>query len=112
MEGFLAVESDWSISAPVLYLAGDGQNQIEGSLTVHEPRRCLETTVSLRYTPELREEPASRLRWQIQQPEELCKLTVIHDDLDLAVKSAADVAICMPSILSNLRILLETGRPD
>jgi hypothetical protein len=39
------------------------------------------------------------------------KLTVVHDELEQAVKTAASVAGGWPWVLSGLKTLLETGEP-
>ena len=42
---------------------------------------------------------------------EICRLVAIHDDTDGETRTVRDAAICLPAILANLRILLETGKP-
>lgn len=74
------------------------------------PRRLVHEWRSL-YDPELAEEQASRVTWEIEPHEDgYCRLTLTHDRLEGAPKTAADVS--GPGwmfILSGLKTLLETG---
>lgn len=63
------------------------------------------------YNPDLAAEPASRVSWQIEPDEDGgCLLTVVHDQLDDAPKTAARVAgTGWMRVLSGLKTHLETG---
>ena len=111
MVGFLAVDSSWMTGAPIAYRTADGRTQIEGQVLAVDPPRQLAMAVSLRYDPALQAEPASRLTWEATPMGEVCKLVVTYDNADDAPRTAKDVAVCLPAILSNLTILLETGKP-
>jgi uncharacterized protein YndB with AHSA1/START domain len=76
------------------------------------PRRLTHTWRSL-YDPELGEEPASRVTWEIEPGDGgVCSLTVVHDRLDGSPKTAASVAGAgWTFVLSGLKTLLETGEP-
>jgi uncharacterized protein YndB with AHSA1/START domain len=76
------------------------------------PRRLVHGWRSL-YDPELAEEDESRVTWEIE-PEEggYAKLTVTHDQLEGAPKTAESVSGAgWMMVLSGLKTLLETGRP-
>ncbi|MDQ3927997.1 MAG: SRPBCC domain-containing protein, partial [Chloroflexota bacterium] len=75
-----------------------------------EPRTRLVISFSALYDPLVRQDHPSRLSSEIRQMDEVCKLTVTHDGFDTGSQTARDVAACMPTILSNLKTLLETGR--
>lgn len=111
MVGFMTVDSDWRPGARVVYRTDDGQAQIEGHVLAVEPPHRLVMSLSLRYDPEVQQDRPSRLSWEITPMGEICKLSVVHDDVDGETRTIQDVSICMPSILSNLKILLETGKP-
>jgi len=76
------------------------------------PRRLVHGWRSL-YSPELAEEEESRVTWEIEPQEEgICFLTVTHDQLEGAPKTAESVS--GPGwmyVLSGLKTLLETGEP-
>jgi uncharacterized protein YndB with AHSA1/START domain len=65
------------------------------------------------YDPELAAEDPSRLTWEIEsQDGGVSKLTVTHDKLDGAPKTAASVSGAgWMFVLSGLKTLVETGKP-
>ncbi len=81
-------------------------------LEADPPRRLVYGWRSL-YDDEMALEEESRVTWEIEpQDGGYCKLTVIHDELEGAPKTAASVA--GPGwmfVLSGLKTLVETGRP-
>ncbi len=76
------------------------------------PRRLVHGWRSL-YDPELAEEEPSRVTWEIEPQEgSYCKLTVTHDQLERAPKTAESVSGAgWMMVLSGLKTLLETGQP-
>jgi uncharacterized protein YndB with AHSA1/START domain len=76
------------------------------------PRRLVHGWRSL-YDPELAAEPTSRVTWEIETGEQgVCKLTVTHDQLEGAPKTADSVSGAgWMFVLSGLKTLLETGEP-
>jgi uncharacterized protein YndB with AHSA1/START domain len=64
------------------------------------------------YDPELASEATSRVTWEIEpQDGGLTKLTLVHDQLEGAPKTAESVAGGWMLVLSGLKTLLETGEP-
>ena len=75
------------------------------------PRRLVHGWSSL-YDPDLADEEESRVSWEIEpQDGGYCKLTVTHDRLEGAPKTAASVSGGWMMILSGLKTLVETGEP-
>jgi uncharacterized protein YndB with AHSA1/START domain len=76
------------------------------------PRRLVHGWNSL-YDPDLADEEESRVAWEIEPQEGgYCKLTVTHDRLEGAPKTAASVSGAgWMMVLSGLKTLLETGGP-
>ena len=75
------------------------------------PRRLVHEWRSL-YDPELAAEEASRVTWEIEpQDGGYSLLTVMHDQLEGAPKTAESVAGGWMCVLSGLKTLLETGEP-
>jgi uncharacterized protein YndB with AHSA1/START domain len=76
------------------------------------PRRLVHQWRSL-YDPDLVVEEPSRVTWEIaDQDDGTCLLTVTHDRLEGALKTAASVAgPGWMGVLSSLKTLLETGEP-
>jgi uncharacterized protein YndB with AHSA1/START domain len=77
-----------------------------------DPPRKLVHQWRSQYDPELAAEEPSRVTWEIEpQDEGVTKLTVVHDQLEGAPKTAESVAGGWMYILSGLKTLLETGKP-
>ena len=76
------------------------------------PRRLVHGWRSL-YNPETAGEAESRVTWEIEpQDGGFCKLTVVHDRLEGAPKTAASVSGAgWMFVLSGLKTLVETGQP-
>ena len=73
------------------------------------PRRLVHGWQAL-YDPELASEEPSRVTWEIEpQDGSVTKLTLVHDQLEHAPKTAERVAGGWMLILSGLKTLLETG---
>jgi uncharacterized protein YndB with AHSA1/START domain len=73
------------------------------------PRKLVHGWQSL-YDPDLAGEEPSRVTWEIEpQKGGVCKLTVTHDQLEGAPKTAAAVSGGWMTILTGLKTLLETG---
>jgi uncharacterized protein YndB with AHSA1/START domain len=83
----------------------------EAILEEDPPRRLVHGWRAL-YDPELAVEETSRVTWEIEQNEDgVSLLTVVHDQLEGAPKTAAAVAGGWMRVLSGLKTLLETGEP-
>jgi uncharacterized protein YndB with AHSA1/START domain len=76
------------------------------------PRRFVHSWVSF-YDPEMAVEEPSRVSWEIEPQEDgTSLLTVVHDQLEGAPKTAAGVSgPGWTHVLSGLKTLLETGEP-
>jgi uncharacterized protein YndB with AHSA1/START domain len=84
----------------------------ESVLAYEPPFRLVHGWRSL-YDEEMAQERASRVTWVIEpQPDGVCLLTVRHDQLEAAPKTAASVSGAgWMHVLSGLKTLLETGEP-
>jgi uncharacterized protein YndB with AHSA1/START domain len=77
-----------------------------------DPPRKLVHGWSGGYDPDLASEPTSRVTWEIEaQDGGMTKLTLVHDQLEGAPKTAESVAGGWMYVLSGLKTLLETGKP-
>ena len=85
----------------------------EGAVTEFDPPRKLVHEWRSGYDPELAAEEPSRVTWEIEPQEgDMSLLTVVHDRLEGAPKTAASVAgPGWMMVLSGLKTLLETGEP-
>ncbi len=89
----------------------DGNELVTGELIEVDPPRRLVHGWRALYDPETAAEAESRVTWEIEPQDGYSKLTVVHDQLDAAPKTAASVAGGWMYVLSGLKTLLETGEP-
>jgi uncharacterized protein YndB with AHSA1/START domain len=90
----------------------DGRTWDEPILEEDPPRRLVHQWTS-GYDPAMAAEEPSRVTWEIEPRDDgTCLLTVVHDRLEGAPRTAASVAgEGWMGVLSNLKTLLETGEP-
>ena len=91
----------------------DGSVWGDGSVLEYDPPRKLVHEWRSLYDPDLAKEEPSRVTWEIEPRDGgYCLLTLTHDKLDGAPKTAASVAgEGWMLVLSGLKTLLETDRP-
>jgi uncharacterized protein YndB with AHSA1/START domain len=84
----------------------------EEVLEANPPRRLVHQWISA-YDPDMAAEEPSRVTWEIEPQEDgTTLLTVVHDQLEGAPKTAASVSgEGWMYVLSGLKTLLETGKP-
>lgn len=107
------VETTGETGSPIRHRAPDGEKLWGDDVVVEaeRPKRLVHTWQAL-YNPELAAEPRSRVTWEIEaQPGGICRLTVIHDQLEHSPKTAESVSGGWLFVISGLKTLLETGEP-
>jgi uncharacterized protein YndB with AHSA1/START domain/DNA-binding transcriptional ArsR family regulator len=103
------VDSVWRLGERIAYWKDD-ELVVEGKVLTAEPPRKLTTTWSFRSSLGLRDDPPSRVTWEIEPIEDqTCRLTVIHDDFPGETPTFQSVKSGWPVVLSSLKSLLETG---
>jgi uncharacterized protein YndB with AHSA1/START domain len=107
------VESTLDVGSPFVGWSPDrAQQWTDGEVLDSEPPRRLSYTWRALYDEETANEEPSRVTWEIEAQEGgVSKLTVVHDQLERAPKTAENVAGGWMFILSGLKTLLETGEP-
>ena len=108
------VDVELTPGGPMKYWSPD-RSHLFGDNTVLEvdpPRRLVATWTAL-WDEELAAEQPSRVTWEIEpQDGGFCLLTVVHDQLEGAPKTAREVSgQGWMLVLSGLKTLLETGEP-
>ena len=98
---------------PDHYMSHGPDGSVWGDADVFDfdpPRKLSHGWRSL-YSPDLAGEEASRVTWEIEPDDDgVCLLTVVHDRLEGAPKTAASVSGSgWMGVLSGLKTLLETG---
>ena len=111
------VESDWKMGSPLVYRL-NGIITVGGNVLCSEPPRLLSYSFRHVLREELRDEPHSRVTFEVEplngHPElsgPVVRLTVTHEDFPPDSKVLPAVSKGWPTILSGLKTLLETGRP-
>ena len=105
------IESTFEPGTPYLSVAGS-DTVVDGEILESDPPKTLKHTWRALYDPGMAEEQHSRVTWEIEpQDGGVTKLTVTHDQLEAAPKTAASVAGGWEFVLSGLKTLLETGEP-
>ena len=107
------IDSTYEPGTPYLGWSADRSQQfVDGEVLEATAPTKLVTTWRALYDPETAAEPYSRVTWEIETAGDgVAKLTVVHDNLEAAPKTAANVAGGWSFILSGLKTLLETGEP-
>jgi len=57
----------------------------------------------------LRDDPPSRVTWEIEPLGNTCKLTLVHDEFPRETETFRSVGSGWPKVLSSLKSMLETG---
>ena len=107
------IDSTWEPGSPYDGWSADRTQQyVDGEVVEADRPRLLRTTWRALYDEETAAEPHSRVSWEIEpQDGGFTKLTVVHDRLEDAPKTAESVAGGWSFVLSGLKTLLETGKP-
>ena len=90
----------------------DGSVWGDEAILEEDPPNRLVHEWRAQYDPELAAEATSRVTWEIEPGDDgVSLLTVVHDQLEGAPKTAAAVSGGWMRVLSGLKTLLETGEP-
>jgi uncharacterized protein YndB with AHSA1/START domain len=91
----------------------EGNDLVWGAVSEFEPPRRLVHTWRSLYDEEMAAEDESRVTWEIEAQEDgVSLLTVVHDRLEGAPKTAVSVSgVGWMRVISGLKTVLETGGP-
>ena len=94
------------------YSPDHSQLWVDGVVQESDPPLRLRHSWRALYDEETAAEDFSRVTWEIEPADgAVCKLTVVHDQLEGAPKTAENGAGGWMYILSGMKTLLETGKP-
>jgi uncharacterized protein YndB with AHSA1/START domain/DNA-binding transcriptional ArsR family regulator len=102
------VESNWRAGDLVKYWI-DQDVAVAGEVVYADPPKRLVTTWSFRRNARYRDDPPSRVTWEIEPHGDTCKLTLVHDDFPGETETYRSVGSGWSLVLSSLKSLLETG---
>ena len=103
------IESDWKVGSRVALYMKDGKLSDSGEVLEYDPPRRLSYTFHVEFDEKLRQEPASRVTFEIEPAGDAMKLTVTHSELEEGSIVLKGISQGWPKILSCLKTLLETG---
>lgn len=103
--------SDWKVGSKWEHVRANAERtvQVVGKVVeVSPPRRLVMTWAN----PSRAADPAaySRVTFEIEDYNDMVRLTVTHDELEAGGSMAAGISKGWPVVLSSLKSLLETGR--
>ena len=104
----VGVTSDWTAGSTYEGVHSMAHGPlVEGENLEVDPPRLLVQSFRALWSEDVRAEGTSRVTWEIEQVEDSCRLTVVHDEL----REGANPELYggWPMILSGLKTLLETG---
>ncbi|WP_108667715.1 ArsR/SmtB family transcription factor [Euzebya rosea] len=102
------VTSDWKVGSPLRMAHPEAGVELgEGEVLEVDPPTRLVHSLRALWSDDVRAEGTSRVTWEIEQVEDSCRLTVVHDELR---EDANDELYGgWPMILSGLKTWLESG---
>ena len=103
-------ESEWKPGASWKMIFPDDRVADAGEVVECEPSRRLVLKWQNQFRPELKEEGYSRCVFELEPKDDVVKLTITHTIERENSKFIQAVSQGWPSILSNLKSLLETGK--
>lgn len=103
-------ETDWKVGSPWKMLFPDGRIADMGEIAEFEPQRRLAIRWRNEFRPELKAEGWSHCVMELEPADGAVKLTVTHTIELENSKFIEAVSGGWPTILSNLKSLLETGK--
>jgi uncharacterized protein YndB with AHSA1/START domain len=104
------IDSDFSPGSPLRSLSPDGELWSDDIVLECRPPHLLSHTWRSLWDREAVDEPASRVTWRVEpHADGVCKLTVVHDQLEDSPATARGVSGGWAFIISGLKSVLETG---
>jgi len=104
-------ETDWRVGGPWKLVLTDGRTADTGEVLAFDPPKRLALKWRNEFMPELTAEGWSQCVFELEQQGEAVKLTVTHSIAVENSKLIHAVSGGWPQILSNLKTLVETGKP-
>ena len=102
------IHSEWVVGSPMTMVNPKAPGPLgDGEIVEIDPPRRLVHTLRSRWSPEVEAVGFTRVTWEIEQVEDSCRLTVVHDQLP--EDCSQEIYGGWPMILSGLKTLLETG---
>jgi uncharacterized protein YndB with AHSA1/START domain len=106
------VSSDWRAGSRITYTNTEGgKTVVEGEVLECEPPTRLTFTWRALWSEQAAAEEPSRVSFQVEPMEGVCRLRVVHDSFPEGSRVFEEVSQGWSGILCSLKSLLETGEP-
>ena len=105
------INSSWQVGEKITFESDDGSISVDGALLICDPPRKLSFTWKYLVMEAGKDEPASRVTYEIEPLGDFCRLSLVHDQFIPGSKVLEKVSQGWSVILCNLKSLLETGSP-
>jgi len=102
--------SDWKVGSPMT-MKRDGEVKNECEILESDPPRRMAYSWRSIHDPDMKKEKPSRVTYLLEQQGNVVKLTVTHENFADDSKTLPSIAFGWPMVLSNLKSIIETGRP-
>ncbi|MEH2563375.1 SRPBCC family protein [Bradyrhizobium sp. AZCC 2289] len=103
------LRSDWKVGSPVALVMDGAVTDMGAILEAERPRR-LSYTFKHQLDKAMRNEPASKVVFNIEPHGQFVKLTLTHEGFVAGSRILDGISRGWPAILSSLKSLLETGK--
>jgi uncharacterized protein YndB with AHSA1/START domain len=105
------IHSDWQPGSPVVFKGDDGNAVIEGEVLIADKPMRLSYSWRSLYDEELALERPSRVTFEIESLQGVCRLRITHDEFETGSKTYERVRQGWSAIICSLKSLLETNQP-
>ena len=102
--------SDWKVGSPMT-MKRYGEIKNECVILESDPPRRLSYSWHSVFDPEMKKETPSRVTYTLEPQGKVVKLTVMHENFATGSKTVPSISSGWPMVLSNLKSILETGKP-
>lgn len=102
------IESDWKVGSAIKLVQENGTLDWSGEVLAYDPPKKLSYTFLSQKQPD---EKPSRVTFVLEPMGPATRLTLTHDEFVPESKVQPGISQGWPGILSNLKTLLETGKP-
>lgn len=103
------IRSDFQKGSPLEFTTPDGEVGVCGEILAADFPTRLSYTWKFMRDPAVKDDPASRVTFELEALDVGTRLTVIHDELAAGSMTAEMVSFGWPHVIAGLKTMLETG---
>lgn len=103
------VQSDFEAGSPIHFEYIDGGTAVDGDILEADKPNRLVFTWRILYDDAVKDLPASRVAFELEEMGDVTRLRLVHDEMSYAADLVEGLREGWSEILSSLKSLLETG---